>query len=188
MGVKELGLSNRTHSASLLIPLRLNIQAVTVVPTFAPMMTLIACFRVMSPELTKPTTMTVVADELCMIAVMPSPVKKPVIFVLVIFDSRLLSFPPALFSRACPITLMPNRNRQSPPTISRILNMSTRFSPLSSHRMDCIVSCTKIKCTGKESNALSAKNQIHVKSHITKKTVDRENQAKENRLRTYCFI
>ena len=108
MGVKELGLSNRTHSASLLIPLRLNIQAVTVVPTFAPMMTLIACFRVMSPELTKPTTMTVVADELCMIAVMPSPVKKPVIFVLVIFDSRLLSFPPALFSRACPITLMPN--------------------------------------------------------------------------------
>ena len=125
MGVKELGLSNRTHSASLLIPLRLNIQAVTVVPTFAPMMTLIDCFRVMSPELTKPTTMTVVADELCMIAVMPSPVKKPVIFVLVIFDSRLLSFPPALFSRACPITPIPKRNRQSPPTISRILNIST---------------------------------------------------------------
>ena len=41
---------------------------------------------------------------------------------------------------------------------------------------------------GKESNVLSEKNQIHVKSHITKKTVDRENQAKENRLRTYCFI
>ena len=39
--------------------------------------------------------------------------------------SRVLSLPPALFSRACPITLMPNRNRQSPPTISRILNMST---------------------------------------------------------------
>ena len=54
--------------------------------------------------------------------------------------------------------------------------------------MGCIVACVQIKPTGKESNVLSEKNQIHVKSHITKKTVDRENQAKENRLRTYCFI
>ena len=49
---------------SLEIPLKLRIQAVTVVPTFAPIITLIACFKVIMPELTKPTTITVVADEL----------------------------------------------------------------------------------------------------------------------------
>ena len=63
MGVKELGFSSRTKKFPLSMPLRLRIQAVTVVPTFAPMMTLMACPRVSSPELTKPTTMTVVAEE-----------------------------------------------------------------------------------------------------------------------------
>ena len=38
------------------------IQAVTVVPILEPMMTPTACFRVIMPELTKPTTMTVVAE------------------------------------------------------------------------------------------------------------------------------
>ena len=45
------------------MPLRLKIHAVTVVPMFAPMITLIDCLSVMIPELTKPTTITVVADE-----------------------------------------------------------------------------------------------------------------------------
>ena len=63
-GVNELGLSSFTHSAPLLMPPRLSSHAVTVVPTLAPMMTLMACLSVRRPELTKPTTMTVVADEL----------------------------------------------------------------------------------------------------------------------------
>ena len=46
------------------MPARLRNHAVTVVPTFAPMMTLMAWRSVISPEFTKPTTMTVVADEL----------------------------------------------------------------------------------------------------------------------------
>ena len=63
MGVKEEGFSSRTKKLEPSMPPRLRIQAVTVVPMFAPMMTLMACFRVISPELTKPTTMTVVAEE-----------------------------------------------------------------------------------------------------------------------------
>ena len=39
-------------------------KAVTVVPMFAPMITPMDCLSVMSPELTNPTTITVVADEL----------------------------------------------------------------------------------------------------------------------------
>ena len=63
MGVKEEGFRSFTKRLPLLMPVRLRIQAVTVVPTLAPMMTLMACRRVMRPELTKPTTMTVVAEE-----------------------------------------------------------------------------------------------------------------------------
>ena len=44
-------------------PLRRRICAVTVVPIFAPRITPTDCLSVMMPALTKPTTMTVVADE-----------------------------------------------------------------------------------------------------------------------------
>ena len=63
-GVKELGFKNFRKKASLSIPPRLKSQAVTVVPMLAPIMTLIACFKLISPELTNPTTITVVAEEL----------------------------------------------------------------------------------------------------------------------------
>ena len=42
-----------------------------------PMMIQTACLSVMSWELTKPTTMTVVADEDWMIAVIPAPTNTP---------------------------------------------------------------------------------------------------------------
>ncbi len=64
IGVKEVGLSILTKRLSLEMPLKLKSHAVTVVPTFAPMITLIACFKVITPELTKPTTITVAAEEL----------------------------------------------------------------------------------------------------------------------------
>ena len=41
-GVKELGLRSLTHTLEPSMPPRLKSHAVTVVPTFAPMMTLIA--------------------------------------------------------------------------------------------------------------------------------------------------
>ena len=74
-----------------------------------------ACRRVISPELTKPTTITVVAEELCITAVTTRPVSNPANLLLVIFSSRVRRLPPARRSKACPITLMPNRNRLRPP-------------------------------------------------------------------------
>ena len=63
-GTKEEGFSSPTNRLPLSMPERLRIHAVTVVPTLAPIMTWMACRRVISPELTKPTTITVVAEEL----------------------------------------------------------------------------------------------------------------------------
>ena len=129
-GVKELGLRSCTHSASPLMPPRLRSQAVTVVPMFAPMMTPIACRRVMSPEFTKPTTMTVVADELWMIEVITRPVRKPVRGLPVILLSVVRRRLPARRSSAWPITFMPKRNRHSPPIISSASKRSIRCSSL----------------------------------------------------------
>ena len=53
------------------------IHAVAVVPILAPIMTPIACVRLRSPAFTKLTTITVVADEDWIIAVMKSPVSAP---------------------------------------------------------------------------------------------------------------
>ena len=130
-GVNEVGLSSFTQSALLLMPPRLRIHAVTVVPTFAPIITLMACFSVIRPELTKPTTMTVVADELWITAVMPSPVRKPAIFRPVILPSRVRSLLPARFSSACPMMFMPNRNRQSPPIMFSASKILMQFAPFS---------------------------------------------------------
>ena len=53
-------------------------QLVTVVPTFAPRMTPMEPTRSSKPAFTKLTTMTVVADELWISAVMKIPVRTPV--------------------------------------------------------------------------------------------------------------
>ena len=108
-------MSSWTNRFPLSIPARLRNHAVTVVPMLAPIMMLIACFSVMRPELTKPTTITVVAEELCITAVTPRPVRSPASLPAVSFSRRDRSCPPARRSRACPIRLMPNRNRLSPP-------------------------------------------------------------------------
>ena len=63
-GVKEVGFNNCINKLSLEIPPKLRSHAVTVVPIFAPMITVIDCFKVIIPEFTKPTTITVVAEEL----------------------------------------------------------------------------------------------------------------------------
>ena len=139
-GVNDDGFSSCTHTASLWIPPRLSSHAVTVVPTLAPMMTLIACRSVSSPELTKPTTMTVVAEELWITAVIPRPVAKPANFRPVIFPSSERSLPPARRSSACPIRFIPNRNRQSPPIRFSTLKISIFFSSFTFHtHLVCII-------------------------------------------------
>ena len=60
------------------------IHAVTVVPILAPMITPIDCDKVSSPALTKLTTITVVAEEDWISAVMSTPVSTPVTRLVVI--------------------------------------------------------------------------------------------------------
>ena len=97
------------------MPARDRIHAVMVVPIFAPMMTLMAWERFINPELTKPTTMTVVAEEDWMTAVTPIPVISPINLPVVSLPSRACRLLPARRSSASPITFMPNRNRHRPP-------------------------------------------------------------------------
>ena len=64
IGVNDVGFNSFITKLSLEIPPRLSIHAVTVVPIFAPIITPMDCLSVIIPEFTKPTTITVVADEL----------------------------------------------------------------------------------------------------------------------------
>ena len=65
---------------------------------FAPMMTVVAWKRDISPTLTKPTTMTVVADELWMMAVTPAPMPTPARRERPVFSNQRRSLLVASFS------------------------------------------------------------------------------------------
>ena len=78
-------------------PSREMIQAVTVVPIFAPIITPTACVRVSSPAFTKLTTITVVALEDWMIAVMLRPVSTLLKGFDVMAARKDLSLSPAAF-------------------------------------------------------------------------------------------
>lgn len=72
-GENDVGFKRRTKKFPLSIPVRLRSQEVTVVPMLAPMMMPTACVSFMMPEFTKPTTMTVVAEDDWITAVTPAP-------------------------------------------------------------------------------------------------------------------
>ena len=66
-----------------------------------------ACFSVIMPELTKPTTMTVVAEEDWMTAVMPAPTRMPRKRLEVSRSRMPFMRLPAAASRPAPIICMP---------------------------------------------------------------------------------
>ena len=86
---------------------RRRICAVIVVPIFAPRMTPTDWRRVIMPALTKPTTMTVVADEDWMTAVTTMPISRAEKTFPVIFSSVFSSFAPAARSSPPPIVVIP---------------------------------------------------------------------------------
>ena len=94
-GARVEGLNSCTMKLLPSKPERERIQAVTVVPMLEPMMTPTACFSVMMPELTKPTTMTVVAEEDWMTAVTAMPRRKPLKTLELILARMVCSLPPA---------------------------------------------------------------------------------------------
>ena len=88
---------------------------VIVVPILAPMMIQTAWFRVIIPELTKPTTMTVVAEEDWITAVMPAPTRTPRKRLAVSRSRISFILLPAAASRPELIICMPYRNSARPP-------------------------------------------------------------------------
>ena len=79
-GVNDSGFNNLKIIAVPSISAVLKSHAVTVVPTFAPKIMLMVWPSCIMPEFTKPTSITVVADEDWIIAVTIKPSKKPTTF------------------------------------------------------------------------------------------------------------
>ena len=73
IGVKDVGLSSCMKMLSPCIPVSDNSHDVIVVPILAPIITPIACDSLIIPEFTKPTTITVVADDDWITAVTKAP-------------------------------------------------------------------------------------------------------------------
>ena len=97
------------------------IQPVTLVPRSAPRITAIACRSFIIPELTKPTTITDVAEDDCMTAVTPVPNSTPRSGVPDRRYSTSSSLLPATFFSPSPISVIPNRNSATPPSSEIIL-------------------------------------------------------------------
>ena len=76
------------------------------------------------PEFTKPTTITVVADEDCITAVTPAPSRSPLTVVFDIFSRVFSRRPSDVFSSPSPITFIPYKNNARPPIKVRIENKS----------------------------------------------------------------
>lgn len=91
------------------------IHAVTVVPMFAPIITLMDCVSVSKPAFTKLTTMTVVAEDDCISAVIIYPVSTPVTRFVVIAVNILRNLSPATFCNPSLIIFIPYRNRPKEP-------------------------------------------------------------------------
>ncbi len=97
------------------------IWAVTVVPTFAPMITLMAWDRVIKPALAKPTTITVVAPLLWISMVIKRPVSAPMMGRVVSTSRIRRSLSPATFCIPVAIIWMPNKKSPRPPTVIKAI-------------------------------------------------------------------
>ena len=98
------------------------IQAVSVVPMLAPIITEMACARVRSPAFTKLTVITVVADDDWTAHVTKVPVSIPVKRLVVIAPRMWRNCEPAIFCKASLIAFIPYISSASEP--STCMNMS----------------------------------------------------------------
>ena len=106
-GEKLAGLRSLTNTLSLSMPARDKIQAVAVVPMLEPMITPMVWLSCMTPELTRPTSMTVTAEEDWMMAVNTAPRRRLFRGLEVMRLSRCSSLPPAIFSRLLDMRSIP---------------------------------------------------------------------------------
>ena len=94
-------------------------HAVRVVPMLAPIITEIDCANDSRPAFTKLTTITVVADEDCIKAVISNPVKTPIKRFEVIADRIDRMRSPAIFCKPSLIVFIPYKNKPNDPTSLR---------------------------------------------------------------------
>ena len=127
-GEKELGFRSFKNRLLPSMPVRDSSQEVTVVPMLAPMMMPTAWVRFIMPEFTKPTTMTVVAEEDWITAVTSSPSSTAMLFFLVSFSRIFSSLPPDSCTSPSPMVDIPNKNRARPPTRFRTPNISIKIA------------------------------------------------------------
>ena len=106
-------------------------RPVTVVPMLAPMMIQTAWPRVIIPAFTKPTTITVVAEEDWMTAVMAAPTSTPKKRLAVSRSRILFIRAPAAASRPELIICIPCKNNARPPSSPNISEMPISFFPFS---------------------------------------------------------
>ena len=95
---------------------RVRIQPVAVVPMLAPMTMPTALESCMIPALTKPTTMTVVAEDDWITAVTSAPSSTPLMGLEVSLPKMVSRRLPATRFSPSPSRLMPNRKKASPPS------------------------------------------------------------------------
>ena len=112
-------------------PARTSIHPVAVVPMFAPIIMPMALASFMIPEFTKPTTMTVVAEEDCMTAVTREPSRMPLNVVDVSLPRMVSNLLPATRLRPSPRSDMPKRKKPRPPKREITFAMVIVFSCLS---------------------------------------------------------
>ena len=105
-GAKFSGLS-RSSTPPPSTPERLRIQFVTVVPRLEPMIKLMVCGNCIRPELTRPTSMTVIAEEDWIAIVIPAPSSVLEKGLEETFFRELSSEPPATLPRPPDITFIP---------------------------------------------------------------------------------
>ena len=97
------------------MPDNANSQTVSVVPILEPIKMPMVCPSCMIPELTRPTSMTVTAEEDCTAAVIPMPNSRLFHLFEVIFCRITSNLPPASFSKPEDITFMPYKKNARPP-------------------------------------------------------------------------
>ena len=128
-GEKEVGFNSLIKKLPPWMPARLKIQLVMVVPMLAPIIMPIAWDNFIIPELTKPTTMTVVAEEDCITAVTPAPSSTALNRLEVRLSSICSRRPPDNLESPSPSTCIPYRNSARPPNIVNNPKKSMLFSP-----------------------------------------------------------
>jgi hypothetical protein len=115
IGEKDSGFKSLKKKFVLWIPDKLNIHAVSVVPTLEPIITYTVCPKPKIPELTRPTNITVSAEDDWIAIVITAPSKRLLKRLEVIFLRTACSLPPATFSRLPDIICIPKRKNARPP-------------------------------------------------------------------------